>query len=493
MSLQHNDEFAHVVQASHEALVITGDDGCIRFVNPAAEKLFARSVEGLLGRRLDLRAVESGQVIIHRGQAGDAYAEATAITTTWDARPAHLLWLKDVTALVHKQQRLRQAMKMEAIGQLTAGVAHDFNNKLTIINGFVGVALSQVGEDHPLFEALQEIARAADHSAKMVEQVLCLGRTQKTTPPPTRLTDMLTAMRASLGELLGEGIDLQVDHAGEAATVRVDPVQFEQAVHNLVVNARHAMDGRGTLTIRTDTVDVSADYAASCPDAVPGPHAVLSITDTGCGMDAATREQIFEPFFTTKVRGEGTGLGLAMVHGLMVQSEGHITVESAPGSGTTFHLFFPASAEAAHDTPTQVVGRFDDAHHHAGSATILLAEDETAIRHLLVRVLQTCGYRVLAGADGVEALDKADGLDGPLDLLITDVVMPNMCGRTLAERLRQQRPETKIIYISGYAQGVVDEVTIKQEGSQLIRKPFSPEHLIKAVQQALASPAAVAG
>ena len=486
MQLPCNLDAGLVLEHLREAAVIIDGTHHVRFANGAAEKLFARPVDGLLGHRLDPSAADSGKVVIHRGDAGDAYAEAESLVIDFHGNPGRLLLLHDVTELAHKHNRLRKALKMEAVGRLTAGVTHDFNNKLTIINGFVSLALSQVNEDHGLFTPLQEIARAADHSTQMVAQLLSLGRTENTPAEPVRIHDLLTAMAESLKTLLGDGIELRLDLAARSSSACVDPVQLEQAVNNLVVNARHAMDGHGTLTIATDTVDVSHEYA-HCEETAVGEHLVLSVTDTGCGMDAETRERIFEPFFTTRPRGEGTGLGLAMVHGFAVQNEGHVTVESAPGAGTTFNMLFPtvAQADEAPAAAESMETTFNDPQPETASATILLAEDEPAIRLLLVQVLQTQGYNVLAGADGREALEKAQQFGGDIDLLITDVVMPNMCGRTLADELRKLRPETRQIYISGYSQGVIDADTAAAEGAVLLRKPFSPEQLLDVVSNSL--------
>jgi two-component system, cell cycle sensor histidine kinase and response regulator CckA len=485
MQLPCNLDAERLLEHLREAAVVVDDGHHVRYANQAAEKLFARPVDGLLGHRLDPGAADSGKVVIHRGDAGDAYAEAESLPIELDGKPGRVLLLHDVTELVNKHNRLRKALKMEAVGRLTAGVTHDFNNKLTIINGFVNLALSQVNEDHNLFTPLQEIARAADHSTKMVAQLLSLGRTENAPAEPVRIHDLLIAMTESLKTLAGDGVELKLDLAATTAAARVDPVQLEQAVNNLVVNAGLAMEGRGTLTISTDTVDVSHEYA-HCEETASGEHIVLSIADTGCGMDAETRDHIFEPFFTTRARGEGTGLGLAMVHGFAVQNEGHVTVESAPGAGTTFNLLFPTVAQAQ-EAPAResMETTFNEPQPETTSATILLAEDEPAIRLLLVQVLQTQGYNVLAGADGREALDKAEQFGGDIDLLITDVVMPNMCGRTLADELRKQRPETRHIYISGYSQGVIDADTAAAEGAVLLRKPFSPEQLLETVSHSL--------
>ena len=489
-----------LVHHSVDAIVVLDDDGHMRHVNPAAEALFARRPEELIGSSLNDPLTDGSEVAIPRPGQPDALAITHTVYADWDGLPARLVIFHDVTELRRKDHRLRQAIKMEAVGRLAGGVAHDFNNMLTIISGFVRVAQSQITDDDPLSEALGEIARAADQSAKLVAQLLSFSRPQQAERlQPAGLNDLLTPMTASLQHLLGDGINLQTDLAEDAGSVRIDPVQLEHAVTNLAANARDAMDGRGRLVLKTANVDISRDYAADHPDAQPGEHVALSITDTGCGMDEAIAKQIFEPFFTTKPSGRGTGLGLAMVYGFMIQNDGHVTVDSAPGQGTTFHLFLPRVADpveapAAPTTPTEVACDTLDTPDtlDAPAVTVLLAEDEQAVRTLLTRVLETCGYHVISADDGAKALETAEQFDGYIDVLVTDVVMPNMCGRTLAEKLRAVRPDVKVIYVSGYAGGIIDDQTATREGAALLQKPFSPDHLLTVVREMLEQPAAVA-
>ncbi|KKN80059.1 hypothetical protein LCGC14_0333470 [marine sediment metagenome] len=492
-----------LVHHSVDAIVVLDDDGHMRHVNPAAEALFARPPLELIGSSLNDPLTDGSEVAIPRPGQPDALAITHTVHVDWDGRPARLVIFHDVTELRSKDHRLRQAIKMEAVGRLTAGVAHDFNNKLTIISGFVRVAQSQINDADPLSEALGEIARAADQSAKLVAQLLLFSRPQKPENlHSVGLNDLLTPMATSLQHLLGDGIDLQTDLPEDTGSVRVDPVLLEHTVTNLATNARDAMEGRGRLALKTANVDISHDYVADHPDAQPGEHVVLSITDTGCGMDDGIARQIFEPFFTTKPTGQGTGLGLAMVYGFVIQNDGHVTVDSAPGQGTTFHLFLPRVAApakapatpAAPATPTEVACDTLDTPDtlDAPAVTVLLAEDEQAVRTLLTRVLETCGYHVISADDGAKALETADQFDGYIDVLVTDVVMPNMCGRTLAQKLRAVRPDVKVIYVSGYAGGIIDDQTAAREGAVLLQKPFSPDHLLTVVREMLEEPVAVA-
>ena len=484
MQLPCNLDAGSLLEHLREAVVIVDDDSHVQYANGAAERLFARSTEGLLGHRLDPRAADTGKVVIHRGEAGDAYAEATSLPFDWHGRSGRLLLLHDVTELVHKQDRLRKALKMEAVGRLTAGVAHDFNNKLTIIGGFTRVALSQVSANDGLHESLQEIERAASHSAKMIAQLLTLSRPQSPDQKPSRLNHLIESMLPSLERLAGAQVQLNTTLAGDVGSVRLDPVQLEQAVTNLATNARDAMEGHGQLALTTANVHIS-EAEATEHGAAPGDHVVLSVTDNGCGMDDAVRKQIFEPFFTTKPNGQGTGLGMAMVYGFVVGNDGHIRLDSAPGQGTTFHLYFPRVADADEPAPPAPATTGSYQSDSSNGEVILVAEDEPAVRNLLIRVLQTCGYQVIAGSDGAEALRKAENFDGAMDLVITDVVMPNMCGRTLAEAFRKTHPTTPVVYISGYAQGIIDEEIAEREHATLVRKPFSPDHLQTVVRQSL--------
>ena len=492
MPRRDKTDFQHLLAHTHDAVVVLGEDDCILYANGAAEALFGQPTDSLVGRHVDLQAADTGHVVIHRGAGDDSHAEVRTIEVTWDGHRAHALLLADATGLHRAQQRLRQAVKMEAIGRLTASVAHDFNNMLTIINGFTRVALTQVDKDDPLHESLEEVARAAAHSAEMISELLTLARPQSPDLKPTRLKQLLTAMAPSLERLLGEHIDVTVELAPDVGSIRAEPVQFEQAVNNLATNARDAMEGRGKLVLSGENVHVSEADAAE-HSAAAGEYVRLSITDNGFGMDEAVCKQIFEPFFTTKSSGKGTGLGLAMVNSFMVGNDGHIRVESSPGLGMTFHLYFPRAADAAESETDTAVPASSYESERANGEVILIAEDEPAVRNLLIRVLQTCGYDVIAGSDGAEALRKAQDYQGHIDLLITDVVMPNTCGRTLAEKMRGIRPKTKVIYISGYAQGIIDADTAAREGALLIQKPFSPDHLLATVRQMLAaaeSPAA---
>ena len=484
MSKPTERQLQHLFERSVDAVMTLDAEGHIVCANPAAEILLGRPISQLLGRRLDHPLEEDAEVVIARPDHTHAVARVRAAALGGNGPADQLVILHDVTDLHRKHLRLRQAMKMEAVGRLTAGVAHDFNNKLTIIGGFTRVALSQVSANDGLHESLQEIERAASHSAKMIAQLLTLSRPQSPDQKPSRLNHLIESMLPSLERLAGAQVQLNTTLAGDVGSVRLDPVQLEQAVTNLATNARDAMEGHGQLALTTANVHIS-EAEATEHGAAPGDHVVLSVTDNGCGMDDAVRKQIFEPFFTTKPNGQGTGLGMAMVYGFVVGNDGHIRLDSAPGQGTTFHLYFPRVADADEPAPQAPATTGSYQSDSSNGEVILVAEDEPAVRNLLIRVLQTCGYQVIAGSDGAEALRKAENFDGTINLLITDVVMPNMCGRTLAEAFRKTHPTTPVVYISGYAQGIIDEEIAEREHATLVRKPFSPDHLLTVVRQSL--------
>lgn len=482
-SREYRSNLRAVVSQSAEAVLVVDGDGVIRFANPAAADLFGLDVQELPGLPFahPLQPGQADEISLARDDDTAATAVMRTTAVTWHGAEAFLVTLTDVTDLRKNERRLRQAISMEAIGRLTAGVAHDFNNKLTIITGFARLVLAQLDNGHPLKDNIQEIARAASQSAKLVNQLLSFGRKQLR-PQTVGLMGLLESMKPSLRRLIGPNIQVSYDVPEDLGGVRVDPTQMEEAIINLVTNARDAMPAGGELRIAAGNVDLSASYASQDLDASAGPHVVLTVSDTGAGMDERTLEQIFQPFFTTKPPGKGTGIGLAMVYAFTVQSGGHVVVDSKPDEGTTFAVYLPRiRAEADQMYQTDFAADFGA----KGNGTILVAEDEQQVRNLLCRVLTACGYAVIEAADGVEALRKSQDHDGKIDMLITDIVMPGMNGRMLAQNLARTRPETKLLYISGYTSGIVNRDEIAAEGAKLLAKPFSPDALLAAVAEQL--------
>jgi PAS domain S-box-containing protein len=379
------------------------------------------------------------------------------------------------------QEQLRQSQKMEAIGQLAGGVAHDFNNLLTVITGYCEVLLGQLSGEDRRRPLVDEVNKAAERAAALTRQLLAFSRKQVLEVKEVCLNDTVAHAEKMLRRLIGEDVALTVVPAANLARVKVDPGQIEQVILNLAVNARDAMPTGGKLTIATSNVELDGAYAAGHLEVGPGRYVLLSVSDTGCGMDEATKARLFEPFFTTKGVGKGTGLGLAVVHGIVTQSGGRIDVYSEPGHGTTFKIYLPAVVGD---------GRLGRSHQGAvtvprGTETVLLAEDEEAVRRLSRLALEGAGYTVLEAGHGGEAVRVARSHDGPIDLLVSDVVMPVMGGRLLAERLVAERPDLKVLFMSGYTDDAVVRHGVLEAEMAFLQKPFTPQALARKVRKVL--------
>jgi PAS domain S-box-containing protein len=387
----------------------------------------------------------------------------------------------DVTEWKRLEEQFRQAQKMEAVGQLAGGVAHDFNNLLTVINGTSELALRRLRHDDPSRELIAEVLKAGERAATLIRQLLAFSRKQVLQPRVLDVNVLLGELSKLLLRLIGEDIGLRLDAAPALGLVKVDPGQFEQAMINLVVNARDAMPRGGRLTIETRNVELDEGHVRRHPDARPGRHVVVAVTDTGHGMDAATQEHIFEPFFTTKGPGRGTGLGLAMVYGFVKQSGGHIEVVSEVGFGATFEVYLPCTAEADRSGSS----REDVVTIPKRTETILLVEDQDAVRSYARHVLLAGGYTVLEAGDGEEALRVARQYQGVIHLLVTDVVMPRMNGRQLADVLARDRPAIRVLYVSGHADEAVTRCGVPTMDRAFLQKPFGPARLAQKVREVL--------
>jgi signal transduction histidine kinase/CheY-like chemotaxis protein len=394
--------------------------------------------------------------------------------------------LRDTTArhdneedLRRREEQVRQSQKMEAIGRLAGGVAHDFNNLLTVIRGHGELVLRRLEQDHPLRRNLQEIGLAAERASALTHQLLAFSRKQVLQPRTLDLGEVLDRMEQLLQRLIGEDVELVTRRRPSLGSVRADPAQMEQVIVNLAVNARDAMPQGGVLTIELANAELDETYTRGHPPVVPGPHVVLSVTDTGHGMDPETQSRIFEPFFTTKEPGKGTGLGLATVYGIVKQSEGFIWVYSEPGRGSTFKIYLPRV-----DQPAEPLSPRAGAAAVHGSETVLLVEDEPSLRSLLRELLESFGYSVLEAGQGGDALRVAAEHPGTIDLLLSDMVMPQMTGNELAQRLAQVRPSTKVLFMSGYAAGVAPQHQIPN-GAAYIEKPFTADALAGAIREVL--------
>ncbi len=381
------------------------------------------------------------------------------------------------------EEELRQAQKMEAVGRLAGGVAHDFNNLLGVIGGFSELLARDLGDGHPGLPRLQQIRKATERAAVLTRQLLAFGRKQLLQPTTLDLNAVVATLEPMLRRLIGEHITLVTEHAADAGLVSADAGQLEQVLTNLVMNARDAMPAGGRLAISTAAVVLGPGGPVA--EAAPGPYVRLSVTDTGHGMDEATQARIFEPFFTTKELGKGTGLGLSTVFGIVKQSGGYVRVESAPARGCSFHVYLPSIPAPSPPPATRSEGIASGAR---GPETVLVAEDEPALRRMVEEVLTDGGYEVLAAPDPEQALAIAAAHAGTIHLLLTDVVMPGMSGREVAERLTSGRPQMRVLYMSGYTDEALGRHGILGQGLHFIQKPFAPGALLGRIREVLDAP-----
>ena len=388
-------------------------------------------------------------------------------------------------ALQASGKQLRQAQKMEAIGRLAGGVAHDFNNLLTVILGCTQFASESTAPDSPVQADLRQVLQAGNRAKDLTRQLLAFSRQQILSPRAVDVNELVQNLRKMLGRLLGEDVTLQIEAGRDVPTVKADPGQLEQIVMNLVVNARDAMPMGGRLTVATERVELDASAESGVVDPAgfaPGVFAAIRVSDTGSGMSEEVLSQVFDPFFTTKGEGEGTGLGLSTVYGIVKQHEGFLSVDSAVGAGTTFTIYFPlASSEGRDPGP----GAEDAAALRGGSETILLVEDDHGVRSITSRILRGAGYKVLEADCARNARQIAQEYAAPIDLLISDVVMPGMDGRRLAEELQAQRPDMKVILASGYTGDRLAGYGVEAGGLCFLHKPFEGSALLEKVWAAL--------
>jgi PAS domain S-box-containing protein len=389
----------------------------------------------------------------------------------------------DITERKRLEDQLRQVQKMEAIGTLAGGVAHDFNNMLTIINGYSELLSSRLRPDDPLRGLVEQIGRAGNRAASLTRQLLAFSRRQVLQPQVLHLNALLTEMEKMLRRLIGEDIDLLVALHPALGHIKADPSQIEQIVMNLVVNARDAMPQGGKLTIETSNIELDEAFARTHRGAVPGPYVLLAVTDTGCGMDSATKARIFEPFFTTKGPNKGTGLGLATVYGIVKQSGGYIDVYSEPGRGATFKVYLPRTNEETHKPqPSSGPALL------RGTETILVVEDEEAVRALTGAMLQEFGYQVLSAPGPEAALALLEQRAEPIHLLVSDVVMPGMSGPQLAAKLKERCRGMRVLYLSGYADEAVVHHGLIDPDTPFLQKPFTAQALARKVRAVLQGP-----
>ncbi len=387
---------------------------------------------------------------------------------------------RDVTTRMHLEEQLRNAQQLEAIGRLAGGVAHDFNNILSIIMGHGELLLATAGDDERARNGLEQIRRAADRAASLTQQLLAFSRRQVLQPKVLDLNEAVADVQKMLSRVIGEDIELVASLHPSLVPVKADPGQVEQVLMNLAINARDAMPHGGKLTMETSNVDVGGEQGRDL-DLAPGGYVMLKVTDSGHGMEAETVLHIFEPFFTTKPMGKGTGLGLSTVYGIVKQSGGSIQVESEKGRGTTFRIYLPVAEGVMGKRQELIVGEKIA----GGTETILLTEDEPDLRQLARIFLEGYGYKVLEAASAEQAIQTARSFPGQIDLLLTDVIMPGMSGSQLAERILKQRPQTKIVYMTGYTDDMVVQHKVLEPGVKLLQKPFGKAELALKVRSTL--------
>ncbi len=387
----------------------------------------------------------------------------------------------DLTERRKLEEQFQQAQKMEAVGRLAGGVAHDFNNLLMVMRGYTELMLGRLSANDPLRSNAEEIQKAADRATSLTQQLLAFSRKQVMQPKVFDLNAVVSDTEKMLRRLIGEDIELATILGAELGRVKADPGQIEQVILNLAVNARDAMPQGGKLVMETANVELTQAFARQHPGVKPGPHVMLAMSDTGVGMDAETQARIFEPFFTTKEKGKGTGLGLATVYGIVKQSGGYIWVYSEAGQGTTFEIYLPRVEDAVTaDQEEQVASQPP-----SGSETVLLVEDEEPVRKLAREFLENTGYTVLEAEDPVEAMHLSDRHQGPIHLMVTDVVMPKMSGHELAQQMASVRPEMKVLYVSGYTDDALGQYGVPTQDSFFLQKPFSLDTLARKMRTLL--------
>jgi hypothetical protein len=476
-----------IFEASPEAMWVY-DVATLRFlaVNDAAVRRYGYTRDEFLDRRTaDVEESATGAGLRHRTKDGRTIeVESSSDAIEFAGRPARLVLVRDVTEQRQLEGQLRQAQKMDAVGRLAGGLAHDFNNLLTAITGYGDLVLGTLPADDARRADVEEIRIAADRAAALTQQLLAFSRKQVLQPRVLDLNVIVRNAEKLLRRLIGEHIALETVLDPALAAVKADPTQLEQVIVNLAVNARDAMPQGGRLRLETRNAQLDTGYTSEHSMVQPGEYVQLAVSDTGLGMDEQTKARLFEPFFTTKELGKGTGLGLSTVYGIVKQSGGYIWVYSELGLGTTFKVYLPqVEAAATVDLPAtapQAAPR--------GSETVLVVEDEPALRAVARRVLQRQGYAVLEAADGGAALALVSAHQGPLDLLVTDVVMPGLSGRDLADRLTAARPDLRVLYVSGYSGDAIADHGILGPDLAYLEKPFSPDALAMKVREVLDRP-----
>ena len=496
---------AALVESSNDAIIGKTLDGIITNWNIGAQQIYGYSASEIVGKSISTifppDLYHEITEMMEKIRLGERVAKADTIRLRQDGKKIHVALTlspikdsdgrvigvstvaRDITENRLLEEKLRQAQKMEAVGQLAGGVAHDFNNLLGVILGYSGLLLEGLSLNDPSRKAIEEIQKAGERAALLTRQLLAFSRKQVLQPKVLDLNAVVSGMENLLNRLLGETIELRVVLNPAIGRIKADFGQLEQIIMNLAVNSRDAMPAGGILTIETSNVELDDGYAAQHVATQPGPHVMLAVTDNGCGMDASTKAHIFEPFFTTKGIGKGTGLGLATVYGIVKQSGGSVWVYTEPGIGTTFKIYLPRVDQVPENEPLMdTTDRID-----RGLQTILIVEDDAALLQVIRQSLEEVGYVTLAARGPAEAIYIFENHSGTINLMVTDVIMPGMSGDHLASHLSALRPEMKVLYISGYTDGTIVHHGVLDPGLAFLQKPFSPRALARKVSDVLAA------
>ncbi|MFP4193257.1 MAG: PAS domain S-box protein, partial [Candidatus Hydrogenedentota bacterium] len=476
--------------------IVYANNAFLQMTGYTHEEIVGRVPWFLMGPKTDMRVIRELRDHLREGQSFSGETtnyrkDRTEFISEWSVAPVrdksgevtHFVAIqRDVTERRRLQSQLWSSMRLDSIGRLAGGVAHDFNNLLAVIMGYSELVASSLEKDSPIASDIEDIRQAAKRGGELTRQLLAFSRRQVLTRRVIQLNEVVIHMERMLTRIIGADIELQLDLAKGLWPAKLDIAQMEQVLLNLAVNAREAMPRGGRLIMETSNVELDEAGARRDPSITPGPHIMLTITDTGRGMDKATADNIFEPFFTTKERDLSAGLGLATVYGIVKQSGGDIWVYSEPGKGTTFKILFPAASQDEHipaaesETPSQAAG---------GSETVLLVEDEDAVREIMERTLTRHGYTVLTASSGPQALELAAHHEGPIHLLVTDIIMPGMSGYEVAKTLAERRPGLNILCVSGYPKNIIAEDGMLVSGAEYLEKPFTPAVLAERVRHIL--------
>ena len=516
-----------LLEGAPDAVVCVAGNGRIALVNAQAERLFRYPREELIGKPVEMlvpdavkaahgeyrerfladprpRPMGARAELFARRRDGSTFPAEIALSaietddgilvmagvrdaTEWLAARAEGERLRRQVERERIEAQLHESQRMESLGQLAGGVAHDFNNLLSVISNYAAFVSEEAAKDpgqaswQSVRDDVGQIERAAERAAELTHQLLAFARREAVELRPLNLNKVITGVKQLLSRTLGEHVVLKTDLSAGLCTVLADPGQIEQVLVNLAVNARDAMPAGGTLTVTTGTADVDADDPASAAGLARGRYGRIGISDTGTGMTREVLDRAFEPFFTTKGHGKGTGLGLATVYGIIAQARGYVQVDSEPGVGTTFTVLLPTTSQEAVAKAEPVQAAHADA-----CETVLLVEDEPAIRAVTSRILSRNGYQVITAIDGAQAFEVASGR-ADIDVLLTDVVMPGMTGKEAAERIQALRPGVKVLFMSGYTQGLLETQGVVATDVNLIEKPFTEQSLLSKLREVIAS------